>query len=283
VDARRVEVQSVDDEVRLDSLLAREFELSRRYVRRLLASGRVRVNGVEAVKGTLLHPSDVVDVEPFRHPSEGPIAHLCFEPVLLSESGDLIAVDKPAGRATHPLDYDETDTVLNAMLARFPEIRGVGEGGLMSGVAHRLDTHTSGVLVFARSQRAWEHARREFDSRSVDKLYRARVHGDFAAETESRLRLEHRGPRMRVVKRGGRESITRLRPLDSGSESSLVEARPVTGLMHQIRVALAELGHPVVGDTLYGSSQRLERHWLHAVRIRIGEFSAESEPPPELR
>jgi 23S rRNA pseudouridine1911/1915/1917 synthase len=281
--AKALQVGNADAGQRLDVWLARELRLSRGYVRRLLTRERVRVNGLPAVKGTVLRADDRVDVDAFRHPDEGPIARAEFDLDVLSRAEGLIAIDKPAGRATQPLDYEETGTVLNAVLDRFPEVRGVGEGGLMSGVVHRLDRETSGVLVFAETEAAWEMARAEFDARRVDKLYRALVHGAFEGERTVTLRLDHRGPRMRVVERGGREAVTRLRALEARSGSTLVEARPTTGLMHQIRATLAELGHPVVGDASYGSRTRCSRHWLHAERIRIGGFEATSEPPPRLR
>ncbi len=269
--------------LRLDAWLARELGLSRGYVRRLLSRDGVRVNGSPAVKGTLLRSDDRIEVEPFRHPDLGPIA--AADPALriLHQDAGLVAVDKPSGRATQPLDYDETGTLLNAVLAVYPELSGVGEGGLMSGVVHRLDRGTSGVLLFARTEEAWQRARAAFDERRVEKTYLALVHGRLDGEHEISLRLDHRGDRMRVVERGGRTALTRLRGLEIRDSTTLVEARPVTGLMHQLRVSLAELGHPVVGDRVYGSPGREERHWLHASRIRLDDFEAASEPPPILR
>ena len=268
---------------RLDAWLARELGLSRGYVCRLLSRDVIRVNGSPAVKGTLLRSDDRVEVEPFRHPDRGPLA--AADPALriLHQSAGLLAVDKPAGRATQPLDYDETGTLLNAVLAVYPELSGVGEGGLMSGVVHRLDRGTSGVLLFARTEEAWQRARAAFDERRVEKTYLALVHGRLEGEHEISLRLDPRGDRMRVVERGGRTALTRLRGLEIRDSTTLVEARPVTGLMHQLRVSLAELGHPVVGDRVYGSPGREERHWLHASRIRLDDFEAASEPPPILR
>jgi 23S rRNA pseudouridine1911/1915/1917 synthase len=276
-------VEARDDGTRLDVFLARELRLSRGYVRRLLSHDAVRVNGAPAAKGMLLRGDDRIEVEPFRHPDEGPIARADFELRILCERDGLIAVDKPAGHPTQPLDYDETGSVLNAVLARFPDVRGVGEGGLMSGVVHRLDRDTSGVLLFARSNEAWHRARAAFDARGVEKTYLALVHGRLSGEHELALQLAHRGPRMRVVSTGGREALTRVRALEPRDDATLVEARPVTGLMHQIRVSLSELGHPIVGDALYGSTEEQPRHWLHAERIRIDDFEASSEPPPELR
>jgi 23S rRNA pseudouridine1911/1915/1917 synthase len=211
-----------------------------------------------------LHDGDRIDLLEFRHPKEGPAPNPDLEVRVIREEAGLVAVEKPAGMPTHPLDYDERGTLLNGLLARYPGLAGVGEGGLLSGVVHRLDVHTSGVQLFATH-------------------YVARVHGRIASEQTLRLHLENRGDHVRVVSAGGREAITAVAPLESDSDTSLIDVRPVTGLRHQIRISLAHLGHPVVGDRLYGSSSELSRHLLHARSIRIGDFTASSPVPDEFR
>ncbi len=223
-----------------------------------------------------------MELLPFRHPREGPIAAPEVPVAILERARGLVAVDKPAGRATHPLDYDENDTVLNGVLAAFPELLGVGEGGIRSGVVHRLDVQTSGVLLFATEQSAWEAARSAFAERRVAKRYLARVHGRLEGKRDSELRLEHRGAHMARVAHGGLEALTRLRTLEPGDETSLVEAEPVTGVRHQIRIALASLGHPIVGDRVYGSSDPRERHLLHATHLQLPGLAAYSPAPLEI-
>lgn len=281
-EAREIEIDEAQAGERLDRFVARTLGLTRGYVRRLLGRGLVSVDGEPAVKGGLLRVGDRVRIEAFRHPDEGPIASPELEVVVLHEADGLLAVDKPAGIPTHPLDYEEGGTLLNAALARFPALLGVGEGGLRSGVVHRLDTQTSGVLVLATRDEAWRRAREAFARREVRKHYLARVHGELPGEREVVLRLDHRGERMRVVERGGREAVTRLSGVRADAETSLVEVQPITGLMHQIRATLAHLGHPVVGDALYGSPVDCGHHLLHATFIRIGAFEASSAAPPEI-
>jgi 23S rRNA pseudouridine1911/1915/1917 synthase len=201
---------------------------------------------------------------------------------VLAERDGLIAIDKPAGVAVHPLAPDELGTVLNALVALRPGIAGVGEGGLRSGVVHRLDPGTSGVLVFATRDEAWRAARRAFAERRVAKRYVARVHGAFAGARELSLRLESRGDHVRVVPSGGREAISEIRALETGAETSLVEVRMRTGVRHQIRASLAHLGHPVVGDSVYGSPVALPRHLLHAASLAFDDFSAEAPLPAEF-
>ena len=270
---------------RLDLFLAERLALSRRYVRRLLDRQGVRLAGKPAGGGAALRARDRIEVLPFRHPDQGIIPEPGLPIQLIREQEGLVFLDKPAGIAVHPLDFDETGTLANAMLGRNPELREVGEGGLRPGVVHRLDIETSGVLCFALREAAWRRAREAFEARRAEKTYQARIHGLLRDEREVELRLENRGRRVRVVARGGRRAVTLIRPLASAQQESLVEVRPVTGLRHQIRVTLAWLGPPVVGDRLYGSERSLGRHLLHATRLRIGDAEANSAVPAgfELR
>ncbi len=269
--------------LRLDRYLARELELSRGYVRRLLARGRVRLEGRPAPKGALLRVGDRILVDGFRHPRQGLAPRPDLPLALLARAEGFAAFDKPAGLPSHPLDYEEDRTALHAAIALLPEIAGAGPSSLEGGLVHRLDTLTSGVLVFATDRKSWDRARRAFSERRVDKRYLARVHGRIQDSHELSWRLEHSGARMRVVSSGGRPSLTRVRPLSHDADETLVEVRPLTGLTHQIRATLAHLGHPIVGDRQYGSPARLDRHWLHAHTIALCGLEAVSEPPAELR
>jgi 23S rRNA pseudouridine1911/1915/1917 synthase len=280
--AQRIEVPGGDEGARLDVFLARHFGVGRRFVWRLLERDAVELAGRPAAKGAVLHAGDVIDVAPFRHPSQGPIADPELALEVLAESAGLIAVDKPAGVPSHPLEFDETGTALGAVLALRPGVARAGEGGLECGLVHRLDTFSSGVLVFATGREAWVRARAAFSERRVRKRYLARVHGQLREPLEIRLRLAPRGDHVRVVERGGRESHTRIRALRIDETSSLLEVEPISGLRHQIRAVLAHLGHPIQGDALYGSPLALGRHLLHAERIELDGFVARSPLPPEF-
>jgi 23S rRNA pseudouridine1911/1915/1917 synthase len=277
-----IEVAAKDEGLRLDVLLARELRLGRRQVRRLLDRESVQIAGRPAPKGLLLRAGDRIEVQAFRHPDQGPLADPDLQLLLLAENDELLALDKPAGVPSAPLEFDETGTAVGAALARWPEIRNVGDDPLEAGLVHRLDNLTSGVLVFAKTRAAWIAARSAFEARTVDKRYIARVHGLLREPRTLELRLESRGSHVRVVSRGGQPSITRVEPIEQTAATTLVEAQPVTGVRHQIRVALAHLGHPIVGDSVYGSRAQLDRHLLHAASIRIGNFEASSAPPAEL-
>lgn len=267
---------------RLDHVVAQLLGVSRGFARKLIAAERVLLGGQPAAKGTELRAGETLEILEFARPEDPPQPNASLALRVVAETSGLVAIDKPAGQATHPLEHSERDTSLNALIARFPEVSGVGEGGLRSGVVHRLDPGTSGVLVFALREDAWLAARAAFAEKRVYKRYVARVHGAFSGEREIELMLESRGPRVRVVSSGGRLAVSRVRALATGVRESQVEIEMRTGVRHQIRATLAYLGFPVVGDTLYGSGTALSRHLLHAESLRFDDFAARAPLPPEL-
>jgi 23S rRNA pseudouridine1911/1915/1917 synthase len=171
----------------------------------------------------------------------------------------------------------------------------VGEGGLRSGVVHRLDVDTSGVLLFAHEEEAWQRLRHAFQTRRVEKVYRALVCGRLEREGQAEVGLvlaRHRPARVRVVgareskrARGVREGILSWRPLEVYETASLVEVRPLTGFLHQIRAILAHRGFPLLGDRVYGGPAEAgaaPRHMLHAASVRFEEVAATSPVPPDF-
>jgi len=270
---------------RLDRVLADRLGCSRVLVQRLLVAGAVRVDGrVMRAKGHKLAGGESIEIDRDAWTAERvvqPRADLEF--ALLAETDDWVCVDKPGGVGVHPLHGGQRDTVLNALVARYADIQGVGDGGLKSGVVHRLDVGTSGVLVFARNDDAWRRLRRAFSEHLMDKRYVAVVDGVFERTGSVELEFETlRGQPTRVAVRArGRRCVTRVRPLERGSGRTLVEARPLSGHLHQIRVTLAELGHPIVGDELYGGPAGA-RLALHAQRLVGAGVEAESPTPAEI-
>jgi len=266
--------------LRLDVFLARAVPHgSRRLAQRAIAAGEVRVNGRWVRKSGNVTAGDTVEVAD----------HVCASPALapnpvlavpiLYEDAALVVLDKPAGMPSHALRPEETDTVANFLLARFPDVAAVG-APLEPGIVHRLDTETSGVLLVARTPEAHAALRRQFAEHRVLKEYRAVVHGDVATAGELRTLLahdHHNRRKMRIVKGGddARPAITSYRPLERYGAYTELEVHIATGVMHQIRVHLAALGHSVVGDRLYGSPAPLgpaspgdpARHLLHASRL----------------
>lgn len=218
---------------------------------------------------------------------------------VLFEDRDIIAVDKPAGMAVHPSPGYESGTVVNALLAACPSIRGVGSEE-RPGIVHRLDVGTSGVLLAAKTARAY-HALREMfsDKRGVVKKYLAVIHGAPHAKTGTLETLIGRKPwdprRMAVDVPDGKPAITHWRVLARHGGISLAEFTIETGRTHQIRVHAAHLGCPVAGDPLYGAKEkdarmrpRPERPLLHAAVLGFrhpftgGRIEISAPPPPDI-
>jgi 23S rRNA pseudouridine1911/1915/1917 synthase len=213
--------------------------------------------------------------------------------VILARGPGWLAVDKPAGVPVHPLDPEELGTIANALVARHPEAVGVGEGGLRSGVVHRLDVDTSGVLLCATREAEWQRLRAAFRSRRVAKVYLALVRGRMARAGDAELRLvtaRHRPARVRVAApdespRGARPVSMRWRPLAACDAATLVEVRPETGFLHQIRVVLAHFGFPILGDGAYAdpaTAAAAPRQMLHAARVAVDEIDAVSPEPADF-
>jgi 23S rRNA pseudouridine1911/1915/1917 synthase len=291
-------VGAAEDGLRLDVFLAAALGVSRARARRALGAGGVRLDGKPVgpeAKGRTLRETQVVEAPETRHPAaERPIAEPDVLLDVLAEGPGWVAVDKPAGMPVHPLAVEEAGTVLNALAARRPEMVGVGEAGLRSGVVHRLDVATSGALLFATEQERWEFLRNAFRRHRVRKLYRALVHGRLEGEGDLDFRLavgRHRPARVRVVAPDDPAFLGRSRPVrasyrtvEAFEDATLVEVRPKTGFLHQIRVSLAHLGHPVVGDASYGGDPAAApRHLLHAAAVSYSDVEAASPDPEDLR
>jgi 23S rRNA pseudouridine1911/1915/1917 synthase len=242
-----------------------------------------------------LAPGESVDVSPFARPESAPVQPQPeLELRVLAQGEGWLALDKPAGMPVHPLAEDETGTLLNAAIARHPEIQGVGEGALRSGVVHRLDVDTSGVVLVARQQETWLRLREAFTKARITKVYRALVLG--LVEEDGALELplltaRHRPARVRVARegeeagRGVRVAKLSFRVLERFADATLVEVRPKTGFLHQIRAVFAWLGHPLAGDRAYGPASDptgAARHMLHASELAFEEIRARSDDAPDF-
>jgi 23S rRNA pseudouridine1911/1915/1917 synthase len=283
---------------RLDQLVHEQLpQFSRTRIQEWIKAGRVVVNGQHQRPSYAVRPGDAIEVDP----AEPAPSKAVPEPIPLSvlyEDAELVAVDKPAGMVVHAGAGVETGTLVNALVHRYGALSTVG-GGLRPGIVHRLDRYTSGVLLVARNDAAHHHLAAQFSSRKVEKLYVALVHGEVKAESGRIDRPIARDPvrrtRMTARLRQGRPAWTEYRVLRRFTGFTLVEARIGTGRTHQIRVHLSSIGHPVVGDRLYGAPGKvpglapLGRYFLHARRIRFRhpvtgeEVTVQSELPLELR
>jgi len=287
----------VGSQVRLDKFLATELpEHSRARLQGLIRNGHVHVGKKVVEKtGYLLEGGEVIEL---RVPPAQPV-DLIPEDIPLDivfENDDVLVVNKPAGLVVHPAAGHATGTLIHAVLAHAPEIEGVG-GELRPGLVHRLDKDTSGLIVLAKNETAQRTLQEQFQKREVEKTYIALVDGH-PPSTSGRIdapigRDPRERKRMAVVSAAkGRQAITEYRVTESFEKHSLLEAKPRTGRTHQIRVHLAFLGCPVVGDRVYGKrnpSLPISRHFLHAFRLKVklpGESDArlfEAPLPDELQ
>jgi RluA family pseudouridine synthase len=290
--------------IRLDLFLAAELDLSRSQARRLLERGAVSLDGrtlAPGDKGRPLAGEGRLRVEAFVAPANQRIPPPLegeVPPSLLAEGTGWLALAKPAGMPVHPLRPSETGTLLGHVSALRPEVHGVGEGGLRSGVVHRLDIDTSGVVLVATNPVQWTRLRRAFHEHRVAKRYRVLVEGEVewpGDRLELRLPLyvaRHKPARVRVA--GAEESVRgrsrvieqTMKKLEALPGASLVEIEPRTGFLHQIRASLAHLGHPVLGDGRYGALEGragARRQMLHAATVRFEEVSATAPDPEDFR
>ena len=261
-------------------LMARHHDFSRSRIKGLIESGFVKVNGEVVTKaGAKVDEDDELDVFiPPPVPAEPEPEDIPID--VLYEDEHILALNKPPGLVVHPAPGHFTGTLVNALLAHCPNLSGIG-GVSRPGIVHRLDQDTSGVMVVAKTQRAMDVLSKEFSSHAnIVKTYLAIVHGT-PVPAEGRIEnLIGRSPfdrkKMAIVDRNGKVAVTHYRVVASSRTVSRVECVIETGRTHQIRVHMASLGTPVVGDAVYGRS-RLDRQLnpqparqlLHAWRLAL--------------
>jgi 23S rRNA pseudouridine1911/1915/1917 synthase len=267
-------VSAADSGVRADVLLSCHLAgLSRSAVQALFRDGLIEINGVAGRPSHRAAVGDVIAVtlEPRASLSAAPEL---IPIVVVYQDTDLAVIDKPAGLVVHPAPGHEHGTLANALAAHFPQLTRSGSE-LRPGIVHRLDKNTSGLMVVALSAPALADLQAQIRSRSVSREYRALVSGRLAPRTGSveapigRDRTDRK--RMAVHGVAARGARTSYRVLEYVGGFSYLAATLHTGRTHQIRVHLAAIGHPIVGDATYGGPQYpgLERHFLHACRLAV--------------
>ena len=267
---------------RLDKILTALLpDRSRAQVQKLITDGHVTVQRKAAKSNLAMRAGESIEVEapepvaPAAQPEALPLE-------ILHEDEDIIVINKAAGMVVHPGAGHETGTMVNALLHHVDDLSGIG-GELRPGIVHRLDRGTSGVIVVAKHDAAHQELSRQFQDREVEKEYIALVWGGVAAGRRIDAAIG-RDPsnrqKMSARARFAREAVTRITRAWTWKGLSLLHVAIHTGRTHQIRVHLSAIGHPVVGDTLYGgvhrrvpgdirAVQRLDRPFLHAWRLVI--------------
>jgi 23S rRNA pseudouridine1911/1915/1917 synthase len=282
---------------RLDRFVAMLTGRSRAGAAALIAEGAVSVGGTVATTGKVkLAAGDEVAVDPGPEPGPLVVADPAVEFAVVHADDDVVVVDKPAGLVVHPGAGHATGTLAHGLLARFPEIADVGEPD-RPGIVHRLDRDTSGLLVVARTEGARRKLSSMLAARQVERVYLALVHGLPAADAglvDAPIGRSTRHPTRMALHERGRDARTgyevQQRWPDPGC--ALLRCRLETGRTHQIRVHLAAIGHPVVGDDTYDGGRKrpvaVPRLFLHATRLAFehpvtgAAMAFDSPLPPDL-
>jgi 23S rRNA pseudouridine1911/1915/1917 synthase len=281
----KILVESDDDGRRLDAVLAARIGgLSRSMAARLIQEGFVRVDGRIKKAGYRVRAGDVITGQ------VPPPAPAAFEPEpipldILYEDSDLIALNKPAGLVVHPAPGHASGTLVNGLLQHCPDLTGIG-GERRPGIVHRLDKNTSGVMVVAKNEESQQSLARQFKARTVRKDYLALVYGNVTADSGTVGLPIGRHPidrkKMSVHSRKSREAETVWHVEERYGEMTLLRLRLKTGRTHQIRVHCMAMGHPIVGDPVYGPKKKRQvalpfeklvmnarRQMLHARRLVV--------------
>ncbi len=283
-------------QLRLDKFLATELpQYSRARLQGLIKDKRVQINkGIVKKAGLLLEGGETIEVHvPAPQPTDLVPENIPLDVVY--EDQNVIVINKPAGLVVHPAAGHAQGTLVHAVLAHAPQIEGVG-GEQRPGLVHRLDKDTSGLIVLAKNELTQRLLQDQFQKREVEKTYITLVDGhprSASGRIDAPIGRDPRErKRMAVVSAAkGRQAVTDYRTMENFEKHSLLELNPHTGRTHQIRVHLAFIGCPVVGDRVYGKrnpSLPLSRHFLHAARLKLlipGESTPrifEAELPPEL-
>jgi 23S rRNA pseudouridine1911/1915/1917 synthase len=289
---------AVDTPDRIDKFLAARSGVSRGRVQSAIKNGVVKVNGQAVVEADhKVLKGDMVTLPEFEGDALKPMD---FDLKVVFENEDILVIDKPANLVVHPGAGHKQDTLSNVLIGRYPGIEKVGDPA-RPGIIHRLDEDTSGLIVAAKTQAGYEYMRNLFLTRDIEKEYITLVHG-IPAKLHDIINapIERASTHVKMKVGSGKEAITEYRTLQTNEKSegldqmALLRVKLHTGRTHQIRVHMAHIGHPVVGDQLYGGffkkpdAELINRQFLHAAHLRFKLpdgtlIDLESPLPQELK
>ncbi len=285
-------IHSFDVGRRLDVFLSEKIKaLTRSQLQKMIEENRARVEGVLKKSSYRLKEGDLIEFD-FELPTEERIAPENIPLKILYDDDHLVVIDKPSGMVVHPGSGRNHETMVNALLYHYPRISEIGSKE-RPGIVHRLDKETSGVMVVAKSEKAYKGLQKQFKQRMVDKRYLGLVWGKISEQEGSFSwavgRHGKHGERMSIRTKKPRPAETVFKVNKEYDRFTLLDLKPVTGRTHQIRVHLAASGHPIVGDTRYGRKKnevRCPRLFLHACHLsfyhpQTGEKVEFSSSTPE--
>jgi 23S rRNA pseudouridine1911/1915/1917 synthase len=259
----RVTATDANQGLRLDVLVAEKLNVSRAFAHKLIEDGKVKVNKVAEKPSYHVRAADKVIIDFDSGKVQIPNLNLR----VIYEDNDCIVIDKPAGVLSHNKGQYNPEATVATWLS--PKVRGLE--GNRAGIVHRLDRSTSGVMIAAKNPEALSWLQKQFSQRKVKKTYMAVVEGKPeppAAVIDMPIERNPRHPTTFRASSTGKPAITNYQVVRSNAKYSLVELQPVTGRTHQLRVHLKQLGHPIVGDVLYGGVPA-DRVYLHAQSLEI--------------
>ena len=279
-----------DEDMRLDKFLALEYpDYSRSQLQTLVKKGEVTVNGEVLKNNYILKDEDEIIIN-FPEPVESHIEKENIPLDIVYEDSDIIVVNKPSGMVTHPAVGNRSGTLVNALLYHCTDLSGIN-GELRAGIVHRLDKDTSGLIVACKNDFAHKALSEQFANKEVNKIYYAICYGVIP---NNQLRINApigRNPQLRQqmqVIENGKDAITNVKVLERFRDFTLIECKLETGRTHQIRVHLAYIGYPILGDPVYGPKKVIGTHgqFLHAKKLgfyhpRTKEYMEFDSPLPD--
>lgn len=285
-----IEEQNVG--MRLDAFLSDSIEgQSRSYIQKLIDQNAILVNEKDSKSNYKLRKNDFIKVQ-IPDPVPLDVKAEKIDLNIVYEDEDIVVINKPQGMVVHPAHGNYTGTIVNALLSHCDSLSGIN-GVMRPGIVHRIDKDTSGVIVIAKNNEAHASLSEQLKEHSITRCYNALVEGRVKNDTGIIETLIGRNPKdrkeMAVVVRNGKRAVTHYKVLESYDSFTLIEARLETGRTHQIRVHMASIGHPIVGDLVYGyKKQRFETkgQLLHArilgfVHPRTGKYMEFEAPLPD--
>lgn len=296
--AEKEYIFTIDDEsegIRIDLVLSLQLrEVSRSFIQKLLEEGRIKVNGIVCLsKKHKVKGGDTVEMR-IPQPKEMQAEAEDIPLDIVYEDDDLLVVNKPRGMVVHPAAGNETGTMVNALLHHCGDRLSSINGVIRPGIVHRIDKDTSGLLMVAKNDVAHESLSRQLAEHTITRRYEALVFNNFREDSGVVDAPIGRDPYNRlkqaVTDRNSKNAVTRWRVLERYGRYTLIEARLETGRTHQIRVHMAYIKHPLVGDMLYGPRKQpfgAEGQMLHAgvlgfIHPKTGEYMEFSRPMPDV-
>lgn len=273
-----------DQQMRLDKYLAEQFpEQTRSYLQKLIKEGAVLVNGKSVKTGFQLSKGDEVSVS-IPEPKELDVEPQQMDLDIVYEDDDVILINKPKGMVVHPAPGHTTDTLVNGLLYHCKDNLSGINGVARPGIVHRIDRDTTGILIVCKNDMSHNSIAAQLKEHSINRRYRALVHGNLKDDTGTVEGPIGRHPidrkKMSINEKNGKPAVTHYTVLERFGNYTLIECKLETGRTHQIRVHMTSIGHPLVGDEVYGPAKcpfKLQGQCLHAmilgfVHPRTGEY-----------